>query len=186
MSGPVSRSSYSKTAIALHWLIAVLVIGNIAGAFYAEGLEKEARGAVMGLHKSVGITVLALTMWRIVLRLSEGFVPLPGHMKGWEIVAARATHIGFYVLLLTLPLSGWAFASTSERPLVWFGLFQLPFSPFDKAGRGVFHEVHEVAGFIAIALVILHVLGALKHHFLDRDEILGRMLPFFRKKSADA
>ena len=186
MSNPVLRSSYSNMAITLHWLIAVLVIGNIAGALYAEGLEGEARGAIMGLHKSIGITVLALTVWRLVLRLRENFVPLPGHMKGWEIVAARASHIGFYVLLLGLPLSGWAFASTAERPLVWFGLFELPFSPLDKAGRGVFHDVHKVAGILALVLVVLHILGALKHQFLDRDEILGRMLPFLRKNSRDA
>ncbi|WBX86001.1 cytochrome b [Sphingosinicella microcystinivorans] len=180
------HSSYSRTAIALHWLIAVLVLGNIAGAVYAEGLEGPERGAIMGIHKSVGITVLVLTLWRLALRLKDGFLVLPAHMKGWEVFLARLTHVGFYVLLLALPLSGWAFAASPERPLVWFGLFELPHSPLDKAGRGVFHAVHGPAALLAIVLVVLHVAGALKHHFLDRDDVLARMLPFLRKNRADA
>ncbi|BBE32661.1 cytochrome b [Sphingosinicella microcystinivorans] len=182
----VGRSSYSKTAITLHWLIAVLVLGNIVGAVYAEGLPDAERGAIMGIHKSVGITVLALTLWRLVLRLKAGFLVLPTHMKGWEIVLARATHIGFYVLLLAIPLSGWAFAASPERPLIWFDLVPLPDSPLGKAGRGFFHAVHGPAAFLALVLVILHILGALKHHFLDRDDVLARMLPFLRKNRADA
>ncbi len=180
------QNSYSKTAITLHWLIAVLVLGNIAGAIYAEGLEGAQRGAIMGVHKSVGITVLALTLWRVGLRLKQGFLPLPGHLKGWEVFLARFTHVGFYVLLLVLPLSGWAFGASAQRPLVWFNLFTLPNSPLGEAGRGFFHTIHGPAGFLFLALAILHILGALKHHFLDRDDILSRMLPFLRKNRADA
>ena len=180
------HSSYSRTAITLHWLIAVLVFGNMVGAVYAEGLPDAERGAIMGIHKSVGITVLALTLWRLVLRLKAGFLVLPAHMKRWEIVLARFTHIGFYVLLLVLPLSGWAFAASPERPLVWFDLVPLPDSPLGKAGRGFFHAVHGPAAFLALVLVVLHVLGALKHHFVDRDDVFSRMLPFLRKNRTDA
>ncbi|MEA3540288.1 MAG: cytochrome b [Pseudomonadota bacterium] len=180
------HSSYSRTAITLHWLIAVLVFGNIVGAVYAEGLPDAERGAIMGIHKSVGITVLALTLWRLVLRLKAGFLVLPAHMKAWEIALARFTHIGFYVLLLVLPLSGWAFAASPEWPLVWFDLVPLPDSPLGKAGRGVFHALHGPAAFLALVLVVLHVLGALKHHFIDRDDVLSRMLPFLRKNRTDA
>jgi cytochrome b561 len=180
------HSSYSRTAITLHWLIAVLVFGNIVGAVYAEGLPDAERGAIMGIHKSVGITVLALTLWRLVLRLKAGFLVLPAHMKRWEIVLARFTHIGFYVLLLVLPLSGWAFAASPERPLVWFDIVPLPDSPLGKAGRGFFHAVHGPAAFLALVLVVLHVLGALKHHFVDRDDVFSRMLPFLRKNRTDA
>ncbi|MBB4630931.1 cytochrome b [Sphingosinicella soli] len=180
------HSSYSRTAITLHWLIAVLVLGNITGALYAEGLEGAERGAIMGIHKSIGITVLVLTLWRLGLRLKEGFLLLPAHMKGWEIALAPATHIGFYVLLLAIPLSGWAFAASPERPLVWFNLIALPDSPLGKAGRGFFHDLHGLAALLAIVLVVLHVLGALKHHFPDRDDVLARMLPFLRKNRPDA
>lgn len=180
------HSTYSRTAITLHWLIAVLVLGNIFGAMYAEGLEGPERGAVMGIHKSIGVTVLALTIWRLVIRLQQGFTPLPAHMKGWEVLLARFTHISFYVLLLALPLSGWAFGSTAKYPVSYFGLFELPYSPLGEAGRKFFHDVHPLLGFIALLLAILHVAGALKHHFLDRDEVLSRMLPFLRKNRSDA
>jgi cytochrome b561 len=182
------RSSYSRMAIALHWTIALLVIGNVAGGLYMSNLfdsqqpELMAEGAeIAGFHKPVGLLILALTLWRLVLRLREDFIPLPGHMKGWEIVLARFTHVGFYVVLLVLPLTGWAFAVTSERPLSFFGLFDVPILPITDAARGVLHEVHENAGMLAAALIVLHVLGALKHHFLDRDDVLARMLPLVRR-----
>lgn len=183
------RSRYSNTAIALHWAIALLVLGNIAGGLYMSSLfdsgdpQKIAQGAeIAGLHKPFGLTILALTVWRVVLRLREGFMALPAHMKRWEIVLARFTHIGFYVLLLALPLTGWAFAVTAERPLEYFGLFDVPLSPFAESARDVLHEVHEGAGKAAAALVVLHVLGAVKHHFLDRDDVVARMLPFLKKR----
>jgi cytochrome b561 len=182
------HSSYSRMAITLHWVIALLVIGNIAGGLYMSSLfdteqpELMAQGAeIAGLHKPTGILILALTLWRLALRLREDFVPLPGHMKGWEIVLARFTHVGFYVLLLVLPLTGWAFAVTAERPLSVFGLFEMPVLPITDAARGLTHEVHETAGKLALVLVVLHVLGALKHHFLDRDDVVARMLPFLRR-----
>lgn len=183
-----AHSSYSKMAIALHWAIAIFVLGNIAGGFYMSGLFDSgdpnliAQGAeIAGIHKPIGLTILALTLWRIALRLREDFLPLPGHMKRWEIVLARVTHIGFYTLLLVLPLTGWMFAVTAERPLSYFGLFDVPLSPLGETARGVMYEAHEVAGKLAAGLVVLHVLGALKHHFLDRDDIAARMLPFLRR-----
>jgi len=180
------HSGYSKTAITLHWLIAVLVLGNIFGAMYAEGIEGPQRGTIMGLHKSVGMTVFGLTLWRIVIRVRQGFLSLPSHMKGWEVLLARLTHFGFYALLLAIPLSGWAFGSTEKRPLVFFGLFEFPHTPLGERARGVFHDIHAPLGFLMLLLVVLHVLGALKHHVLDRDDILARMLPFLRKNRADA
>lgn len=188
MTGATGHSRYSSMAIALHWAIAILVIGNISGGIYMASLFETrdpalmAKGAeIAALHKPFGLLILALTLWRLALRLREDFLPLPSHMKPWEIVCARATHIGFYVALLVLPLTGWAFAVTAERPLSFFGLFDVPLSPFGDGVRGVLHETHEVLGIVAAVLVVLHVLGALKHHFLDRDDVLSRMLPFLRR-----
>lgn len=181
-------STYSRLSISLHWLIALLVIGNIAGGLYMSDLfdsrvpASMARGAeIAALHKPVGITILLLTLFRIGIRLHEGFPALPSHMKRWEVVLARVNHIGFYVLLLAIPFAGWAFAVTPERPLSFFGLLAVPFSPFSESARGFFHEMHELGGELAAVLVVLHVAGALKHYYLDRDDILARMLPFLRR-----
>ncbi len=183
-----ARSRYSSIAIALHWAIALLVLGNLAGGVMMDGLieqntpESFAEAAkIGGIHKPMGILILALTLWRLALRLREDFLPLPAHMASWEIVLARGTHIAFYVLLLALPLTGWAFAVTVERPLEFFGLFPIPTMGFSESARDILHEAHELLGVTAIAIVVLHIVGALKHYFLDKDDVVARMLPFLRQ-----
>ncbi|MBZ6378802.1 hypothetical protein B5C34_11005 [Pacificimonas flava] len=168
---------YSVLTITLHWLIALLVLFQFVSINILDGMaEGDPRiGTGYMLHKSVGITILVLTLVRIVTRLAEGFRPLPVHMAAWERVLARATHIGFYVFLVLIPLSGWAFAVTDERSLHLFGLFQIP--ELGLVPRQLWHEVHEQAPALLVILFVLHVLGALKHQFLDRDAILARMLP---------
>jgi cytochrome b561 len=182
-------SGYSRTAIALHWTIALLVIGNIAGGLYMSSLfdsgdpARIAQGAeIAGIHKPIGLLILLLTLARLGVRVQQGVPSLPTHMKRWEVLLARTTHAGFYALLLVLPLTGWAFAVTPERPLSFFGLFGVPMLGFGEAARELLHEVHEAGGKLALALVVLHVLGALKHHFLDRDDVVARMLPLLRPR----
>ena len=183
-----ARSSYSKMAIALHWAVAILVLGNIAGGLYMSSLFDselpelmEQGAAIAAIHKPVGILVLLLTLLRLALRLREPTFPLPSHMRGWEVALARSTHWLFYALLVAVPLFGWAFAVTDARPLSVFGLFDVPPLPFGEAARGVLHEAHEIGGKAMLGLVLLHVAGALKHQFLDRDDVVARMLPFLRR-----
>lgn len=165
---PVHTQRYSRGAIFFHWTIASLVLVNLW-----IGLV----GGSMGVHKAVGITVLVLTAGRIAWRIANPPPPLPAHVAGWERLAARWTHRLFYLLLVVLPLSGWAMVSGAQRrPLDWFGLFPIPYLPIPPAVAGVGHEVHELVGLLMAALVALHVGAALRHHFVLRDGIVSRML----------
>jgi cytochrome b561 len=179
-----SRSGYSKIAIALHWTIALMIIGNVIGAFVFDGLldsadpAERARGVmIVGIHKSIGLTVLVLSLLRLLWRLTHGFPRLPEHMARWEIALARANHLAFYVLMIAVPVAGYVMVSAGRFPLTWFGLFAVPKLPVGEALGDLAHEAHEILAFTTVALVGLHVAGALKHHFLDRDDVLARMLP---------
>lgn len=187
------RSRYSTVAIALHWLIGLIIIGNLAGGLLLETFLDSADPAMkrigfiaIGLHKSFGITVLALTLVRIGWRLGNPPPPLPGHMTPAERGLSKLSHLGFYALMLALPLSGWAFSSTAkiQYPILWFGLFEVPKLPLPKSIYGLARESHELMGWLAIALVTLHVAAALKHHWFDRDDVLARMLPLVKRRSA--
>ncbi len=184
-----ARSRSSTLAITLHWLIAVIIIGNLVGGltidYWLDSPDpamQQTGGFIMGLHKSLGLTVIVLTLVRLAARIASPPPPLPAHMTPLERLLARATHLLFYGLMLALPLSGWAMVSTGKRinPIPWFGLFDVPPLPLPTSLNGVFHESHEIIGYIAIATIVLHVAGALKHQYLDRDDVLGRMLPWLR------
>lgn len=176
---------YSPGAIFLHWAIAVLVVAQYFLAAWFHRLfdaENFARGAeIAGLHKSIGIAILILTVILLAMRIRRGFSPLPAHMAGWEVALARTVHVGFYLLLLLMPLTGWAFAAVPENATSFFGLFHLPMSPFPESGRELMHELHEILRYGLIALAVLHVAAAIKHQFLDRDEVVARMLPFLHR-----
>lgn len=187
------RSSYSRAAIALHWLIALLIVGNFAGGLLmgdllapeASAAQKKLGFTIVQLHKSFGLTVLVLSLARLSLRLARGVPPYPGHMTAVERALARATHWGFYAIMILVPLSGWLMVSTSPLgfPTLWFGLFEWPHLPFETSRdtSEAAGEFHEVMAFIGAGLFVLHVGGALKHHFLDRDDVLARMLPMIRR-----
>lgn len=186
---PRSPSGYSKVAITLHWLIALMIVGNViivlwAGALEGEAASRALRGTIMGAHKSVGLTVLGLSLVRLFWRLTHGFPRLPEHMATWEITLARANHLAFYALMIVVPLAGWIMVSPGSRPLVWFGLFDVPKLPVVKGSllAGAAHEAHEILAFAMVGLLVLHIAGALKHHFIDRDDVLARMLPLVRPR----
>lgn len=185
-------SSYSRTAIALHWLIALLLVGNFAGGLLMGGLldapepEKKQLGfAIVQLHKSFGLTILALSLLRLGVRLVAGAPPLPEHMTATERFLSKLTHWGFYAVMILVPLSGWVMVSASPLgfPTIWFGLFEWPHLPIGMSPEiaGSASEAHEVMAFLGAGLFLLHVAGALKHHFWDRDDVLARMLPFVRQ-----
>ena len=187
------RSTYSAVAIALHWLIAALILINIGLAWYFTNLPKLAQFGPAGLHKSIGITVLLLTLVRIGWRFTARPPPLPDSLRPWERWAAKATHVVFYVILLGLPLSGWAMTSASSHyalhPTVLYGVLpwpQLPFSHLDRDTldglRKLFGQTHSLLALVAYFTIAVHVLAALKHQFIDRDDVMGRMLPLLRRK----
>jgi cytochrome b561 len=170
----------------LHWLIAAAIIGLLIVGKYMHGLSDSHpdKFALYQLHKSFGITVLALTVFRIGWRLVNPAPPFPASMPAWQRWGAYASHFLLYALMLGLPLSGWLRVSTDELgiPTLLFGLIELPALPIGPSDRisHLAHDAHELMGNAMILLLILHVAAALKHHFWDRDDVLRRILPFTR------
>ena len=181
-ASPAAR--YSRGAIALHWIIAVLIVLNFIVAWMAEYAPKEDAAIMMGNHKAIGITILTLTVLRIVWRLTHKAPPLLESLKAWEAALAKVTHGLFYLLMLAIPLAGWGLSSAygKGKPVSMFGLFDVPALPVgsDKATVGMFHDLHEVTATLMLVLFVLHVGAALKHQFLDKDGTLARMVPWSR------
>lgn len=180
----MEKSQYSRGAVLLHWLIALLIALNFVAAWVAEDMPKAEKMQVMGNHKAIGLTILALTIVRIVWRLMHKAPPLSSALSAWEVALARVVHLLFYFLMLFIPLTGWGMVSGGGNPVSWFGLFAVPALPVgsDKALAGIFHESHEVLATVMLVLIGLHVLGALKHQLLDRDDTMARMVPFLRRR----
>ena len=178
MTAPTRR--YSTVAMLFHWTIAVAVIANWRIAEAAEHATGADRAAIFDNHKALGIVILALTLGRLAWRLSHPVPPLPDAMAQWEKVLARTTHIVFYALLLGLPIGAWIANSLMGRPIDMFGLFTIPALPVgsnEQVGGTIF-DIHKLLGSAMIYLIGLHILGALKHTFVDRSGGLARMLPF--------
>ena len=175
-----SRTGYSGIAIALHWSIAALVLATIPIGWYGATFETALGQSATNIHKSIGILILALTLVRVAWRLAHKPPALPDGMAPALRWIAKATHVGFYVLLLVLPLSGWWMSSAvPQRHAFGFGFFDVPFLPVPRgfASAGPAHAMHVNLAWVMVGLVVLHILAALKHQFIDKDETLARMLP---------
>jgi len=178
---PASR--YTTTAIALHWLAALLIFAAFPLGVYAHELAlSPLKLKLLSYHKWLGVTLFLLTVARLAWRATHTPPPLPATMPRWQQRAAHGLHHLLYLLLLAIPLSGWLMSSAKGFPVVYLGLVQLP----DLVGKNVelaelFKGVHQVLNFGLLALVGLHVAAALKHHFIDRDATLRRMLPFVKE-----
>lgn len=178
---------YSTIAILLHWLIAALIVSNIViGVRMRDMEDAAAKLASIQLHESIGISVLILSLVRIAWRMAHP-ASLPAAMKPWEKRLARTVHVALYVIMLTLPLTGWLVATTRMTlpPIRLFDAVPWPWlptlrdlAPADvKQVNGISLEGHILLGRLTLALVLLHVGGALKH-MIRRDGIVWRMLPF--------
>jgi len=188
---PLANTSarYGGVAMTLHWLIAGALIVNIGlGLYMSEVLSDGdvSRLAILQLHKSVGLTVLLLSVARLSWRLVNPVPPLPESMPPALRIAARASHVFLYFLIVAIPLTGWALVSSSRTaaPTFYFGIFHWPTISFlaqlPRAEKIPLHRgfgfVHVTLAWSAIALVPLHVFGALYHHWRG-DDVLRRMLP---------
>jgi cytochrome b561 len=170
--------------MSLHWLIAALLIFML---FFGEELmEVEGDGGTLlpSLHVSIGSAILLLSVFRLVWRLINPPPAYPAGMAPWERAASTVTHVLFYVLLIGIPLTGWLatpkFLSEEDAiaGITLFGAFPLPGAP--SLGLPM-KAIHEIGSNLGIGLLALHVLAALKHHFINRDDVLRRMLPFGRR-----
>ncbi|SFW39088.1 MULTISPECIES: cytochrome b [Luteibacter] len=175
-------STITKT---FHWTMALLILGNGFFALWMDGLKPSMEKINMfALHKSIGLTVLALFFLRLVWRLADRRPPEDAAPR-WQRVAAQVVHGFLYLLIVALPLTGWAFNSAHGYPLQYFKQFNLPaLVEKNDALSSVFGEVHEYLFWFLILVLVAHVGGALKHHLIDRDDTLRRMLPFGRAKRA--
>jgi cytochrome b561 len=184
---------YSVVTMTLHWLTAVaIVLLLVAGLWMTDAIKHpETRNfayKVYQWHKGLGLTVLVLTALRIGWRLANPPPPLPATMTAFERAGASFTHAAFYVLLLAIPLAGWAMVSASPLglPTIVFGLFEWPHIPVlagledKKFAEDAFKAAHKYMGFGLMALLGLHVAAAMKHHLVNRDDVLARMLPGVR------
>lgn len=164
---------------AFHWSIAILIAVQAAiGLTMVQMGLTPAKVRVFALHKSIGITILALVLLRIAWRLSEYKPADPAGMPHWQVIAARAMHLTLYVLILAIPLSGWWFNSASNAPLVWFGWFDVPSltGGYDPLWKPRALLLHQTLFWLLAALLVGHVGAALWHHFRQRDDVLRRML----------
>jgi cytochrome b561 len=167
---------YNGVARILHWLIGIGIIAEIA-----LGLGHDAWKdlfPVMPIHKSIGITILALSLFRLYWRLGHTPPALPAAMPGWQQSFAHGLHWLFYFMIIAVPVSGWIMSSAGTYPLNWFGLFDIPKWPVFKGSplAEAAHEGHEIMGKLFIPLLVLHVGAAFYHHFAVKDHVMRRML----------
>jgi cytochrome b561 len=178
---------YRRPAIVLHWLIAALIIINVTLALSVDLLPDEWARPIINTHKSIGITVLGLALLRLLWRLSHTPPPLPAGYQPWERRASHLAHGLLYLLMLALPLSGWmhdsAWKDAASHPMTLFGLVPWPrigwIVAIEPERKEMLHDLfgnwHTAFGYVLYALLALHVAGALKHQFIDREDELGRM-----------
>lgn len=173
VEGHAATARYDRVSAAIHWLTTLLILVAIPVIFIAEEADRETGLQLVFFHKSLGITVLGLTVLRIIWRIGHPAPALPP-MPALQVLATKAVHLGLYALMLGLPVTGYMLSSKSPFPLMWFGV-ELPKLGIPEATAEAANEVHEVLGFVAIALIVLHFAAALYHQFGMRDQLLQRM-----------
>lgn len=176
---PAAR--YDAMAITAHWVLAALIVLNLALGLYMHDLPlSPQRLKLFNWHKWAGITILVLSALRLAWRLAHRPPPdLP--MPAWQRVVAHGVHWALYGLFFVVPLAGWGYSSATGFPVVWFGVLPLPdWVPVDRAWADALKATHKAAALALGLLTLLHVAAALKHHVVDRDGLLHRMRPFWR------
>ncbi len=187
------QGRYTAVAILLHWLIAALLVTSI---LYGWNLEDRREAGITSLeqyrelasgfnwHKTTGILILVLSLARLAWRLTHKVPPLPDGMKAWERVAARITHIGFYVLMIGIPIGGYMAASSygGDQPILLFDAIELPKLPVPQteAMQSLTGSMHGAGSWVLIAFIAVHIAAAVKHEFVKNDGVLARMIPIIR------
>jgi len=169
----------------LHWLIVLFIVAQFTLATLFEQLPAGAKKlTLLSRHKSIGITILILAVVRLAWRWSNPTPTLPDTLKPYERTLARLTHALLYVLLFAVPLSGWLMSSARGFPVSWFGFFQLPdLVPKNKALYEALLTTHGILAWTLGIVATVHLVAALKHHFVLKDDVLRRMLPSSSNKA---
>lgn len=175
---------YTRTSVGLHWLLAVLIIFNLGFGLYTVGLPLSPQKLkFFSWHKWVGVTIFMLSAARLLWRLWHPAPALPATMKPWEMRLANGSHALLYVLFFAAPVTGWLFSSAAGFQTVYLGVFPIPdILSKNKEVADVLRFAHRWINYTMATLIGLHAAAALKHHLLDRDDVLTRMLPFLRPR----
>lgn len=190
---------YTGTAIALHWLVALLIFAGFGlGLTMVDMGFSPQKLKFYSWHKWIGITIFTLVAVRLAWRLTHPAPAMPMSMPAWQQKAAHVSHWLMYVLFFAIPISGWLFSSTKGIQTVYLGVLPLPDlltkdmgdivlaaadaeKPFTLAE--LIRLVHKSMNYLLGSLVLMHIAAAIKHHFIDRDDILGRMVPWLKPRS---
>ena len=175
------NSTYTGMAKAFHWLLALMIVVSFSVGLYMVDLPfSPQRLKLYNWHKWAGVTILALSALRLLWRLYRPAPALPDTMPAWQKGASDITHIFLYVLFFAVPLTGWAYSSAAGFSIVWFGVLPLPDLVLKNRELAEFLKpFHWITAYTLAALVVVHIAAALKHHFIERDDVLQRMLPAF-------
>ncbi|CAM2188706.1 superoxide oxidase [Paraburkholderia sacchari] len=173
-----ARERFSTSMIVLHWLIAVAIIAMLAMGLYMVGLPRGLpfKASLINFHKSLGLTVFLLVMIRIVTRAVHGRPPLPP-MRAWQRAAAITSECLLYVAMVLIPVTGYLGSSFNTYGTRFWGLPLPKWGWDDKVLRQFFFDIHDISTWVLIVLIVLHIVGALKHQLIDKDRLLARMLP---------
>ena len=179
-----ATARYTSVAVALHWVLGIALVAMFGFGLYMTDLPfSPQRLKLYNWHKWAGVTILLLSLLRLVWRLTHRPPALPAaivsKMPGWQTLVHSATHMALYALFFVVPLIGWAYSSAAGFPVVLFGVLPLPdFVSPDKDLAALIKPWHEISAFALAGLVVLHLAAALKHHFIDRDGLITRILPW--------
>lgn len=178
-------TTYTHSAIALHWLVALAILCAFPLGVYMHELPLSPNKLQLySYHKWLGISALLLVAIRLAWRLGHRPPSLLPGMPRWQEIAAHAIHHSLYLLMLAVPLSGWLMSSAMGFSVVWFGVLPLPdLISKDKQLGELLKGVHATLNFTMLALILVHAAAAIKHHLFERDGTLARMLPFIKQHS---
>jgi len=169
--------SYGSISKFFHWIIFILIFGVIIYGFVLDDFPKAWKPVGYNIHKIIGLTIFVLMVLRLIWTLMNPKPKLPGSIPLWQIAVERLVHFGFYVVLLAMPIVGWVMATAAGKPPKLFGYsLNLPIDP-DKVLARQMSFTHTILAYVIIAMVLLHVGAALKHHFVNKDNVLRRMMP---------
>lgn len=175
----MTTQRYTGVAIGLHWLIGLMILGSLGVGLYMVDLSlSPTKLRLYSWHKWAGVTIFTLVLIRCLWRITHAAPALPAEMPRWQRLAAEASHYFLYALMIAIPLSGWLMSSAKGFQTVYFGVLPIPDLLVKNEALGeTLALVHKTLNFSMITLVIVHVAAALRHHFIDKDDILRRMLP---------
>lgn len=178
MAAYIKTKDYAPSIKILHWLIAALLILMLLGGFFVDDVPKAIRGTFMMFHKSIGISILFLMLFRFFWVIYKGKPLLPPKTPTWQRHLAHTVHYLLYFFVIAMPLVGWAMSMAADRVPLFFGFFAwpLPWVPQSKVLSSQLFGWHSTIAWILLALIGLHLAGATKHHFINKDAVLKRML----------